>query len=232
VALASIFLIIDMVKAIYYYAKGSSVPEPVVAQLPQQNAFFNDENNNYYYRKCRTARLKNNDPEGNRIYLLKETIVKIFQLKIKLKNCSSSRLNFFSEKPKILEKIEGLKQLAGTLLEDEGENNTTLFNKVLNALQEDVSENKNNKTSISKEAIENFINEIKENVEITILDEILYARDMLGKKNIIPSQLFKQSFFKKTGACEDILRAYLSYGKMLEQQTSAIEALRPAMASG
>lgn len=68
------------------------------------------------------------------------------------------------------------------MLEDEGENNTTLFNKVLNALQEDVSENKNNKTSISKEAIENFINEIKENVEITILDEILYARDMLGKK--------------------------------------------------
>lgn len=218
VALASIFLIIDVVKAIYYYVKGSGVPEPAVAQLPQQNAFFDDANNNYYYRKCRTARLKNDDPEGNRIYLLKEIIVKILQLKRELKNCSSSRFNFFSEKPKIIEKIEGLKQLASTLLEDENENNTTLLNKVLNALQEDAAENKNDKTLISKEAI------------VTIINEILYVRDRLGKKAIISSQLFKQSGLKKIGACGDILQACLVHKKMLEQQPSAVEALRPAMA--
>lgn len=229
VAIASIFLLIDVVKAIYYYLKGSGVPEPAVAQLSQENALIDDANHNYYYRKCRTARLQNNDPEGNRIYLLKETIIKILQLKIKLEVSPSSRFNFFSEKPKILEKIKGLKQLARALLEDENENNI-LLDKVLKALQIDAD--KNNNSLISAETIKNLINELKDNPEVTIIDKNSYVRDKLGKKEIIFSQLFKQSFFKKTGACEDILNAYLAYKKMLENQTSTAEALRPTMASG
>lgn len=214
-ALASIFLIIDAAKAIYYYKKGSGVPEPLVAQLPQQNVFFHDASNNYYYRKCRIARLKNNDPEGNRIYLLKEISVKIYELQIKLKKCSSSRFIFFSEKPKIQEKIEGLKQLASTLLKDGCEENTILFNKVLNVLQKDSTEIGNNKTLISKENIKEFIGEFAG----IILHEILYARDRFGNKKLVPSQLFKQSAFKNISDCGDILKAYLVYKETLESET-------------
>ncbi|WP_342227099.1 hypothetical protein [Rickettsiella endosymbiont of Rhagonycha lignosa] len=203
VALASIFLIIDVVKAIYYYVKGSSVPEPLVAQLPQQNSFFDDASNNYYYRKCRIARLKNNDPEGNRIFLLKEIIVKIFQQQIKLKS-SSSRLNFFSEREKTQKKIEELKQEANTLLTDDDEKNKLLFNGVSEALKEDCLQLKeNDKTLIPKINLKTLMANIE-----TILQEILQTRDMVEKKDLANnSQLFRQSFWRKMGDCEDIHNA-------------------------
>lgn len=233
VAIASFFLLIDMAKAIYYYVKSSGVPEPKAGQLSQDNAFFDVANNNYYYRKCRTARLQLDimNFEGNRIYLLKEIVVKIIQLEIKLKN-SSPLIRFFSEKPKIQAKIEGLKQLASTLLTDKYEANQTLLNEVLGALQKnkDDEELKNNKILILKDDIENFINETKDKVEVTILDEILSAHDRFGKKEIVPSQLFKQSFFRKKGDCEDISDACQA---LLKQKSDyGMEARRTNVATG
>ena len=160
-----------------------------------------------------------------------EIVVKIIQLEIKLKN-SSPLIRFFSEKPKIQAKIEGLKQLASTLLTDKYEANQTLLNEVLGALQKnkDDEELKNNKILILKDDIENFINETKDKVEVTILDEILSAHDRFGKKEIVPSQLFKQSFFRKKGDCEDISDACQA---LLKQKSDyGMEARRTNVATG
>jgi hypothetical protein len=163
VALASIFLIIDVVKAIYYYVKGSGVPEPAVAQLPQQNAFFDDASNNYYYRKCRIARLKDNDPEGNRIFLLKEIIVKIIQLQAILENNSTSRFGFFSEKAKIQKKIDGLIQGAQELLKDKPDK-IVLIIQLLVSLQEDLSEIKDDPKTV--DIVQEYIRGLKNQLQV------------------------------------------------------------------
>ncbi|MEN9449556.1 MAG: hypothetical protein RJA83_170 [Pseudomonadota bacterium] len=224
VAIASIFLLIDMAKAIYYYVNGSGVPEPKVGQLPQENAFFDVSRNNYYYRKCRTARLKNDDMEGNRIYLLKEIIVKIIQLQTKLENNSASRFSFFSEKQKIQTKIDGLKQEASILLSDNYEENKSLFDDVFKALKEDYQQlNENDKTLIPKKNIKNlFIND-----EIAILNELLHRRDAGDKKNPLSSQSFRQSFFRKVGDCQDIAFACQKQKELEQKELSTETCLQP-----
>ncbi|MGC1854481.1 MAG: hypothetical protein WA659_03815 [Candidatus Aquirickettsiella sp.] len=215
IGIASFFLLVDMGKAIYYYVKRGDVPEPEMAILQQQNAFIDISNKDYYYRKCRIGRLKSVDPEANRIYLLKEIVVKIIQLQTKLKNRSFSSVNFFSEKPKILEKIEGLKQLASTLLTDDYEVNKTVLDHLFNALHKDYKNlNKKDKTLIPKRHIENFINEAKDiSSQGTIVDELLHARDRLKEKGILYSQAFRQSFFRKKADCEDISDACQAFFK-------------------
>ncbi|KAF5292205.1 hypothetical protein FQR65_LT11303 [Abscondita terminalis] len=217
VALASVFLIIDAVKAIYYYVKGSSVPEPSVAQLPQQNAFFHDASNNYYYRKCRIARLKNNDPEGNRIFLLKEIIVKIIQLQAKLENNSISRFGFFSEKEKIQKKIDGLIQDAQELLKDKPDK-IALIIQLAVSLQEDLSEIKDDPEMVDivqeyLRGLKNQLQVIKQGDDCAVklnlnnknnkLWKLIFAEEM-SKESIPKSQAFRQSFFRKKADCEDI----------------------------
>lgn len=240
IVLGTCLLIVDIAKAIYFYKNGCIIPQPTVGSLKQKNSLIDFSTKDYYYRKCRSGRLYeiNNpkDYEANKIYLLKEIVVKIIQLETKLKNNSVSRFGFFSEKPKIQAKIEGLKQLASTLLTDKYEANQTLLNKVLNALQKDKDneELKNNKILIlkdDKDDIENFINETKDNFEVTILDEILSAYDRFGKKEIVPSQLFKQSFFRKKGDCEDISDACQEFLTQQKPDDETVES-RARMAAG
>lgn len=208
VGVASILLVIDMAKAIYFYVKGCDVPEPEVASLSQKNSLIDHSLKDYYYRKCRMARLKtiNNaeDYVSNKIYLLKEIVVKIIQLESQLKNFSQCKRFFspiyFYEKQKIKEKIEGLRQEASRLLNDD-EKNSLLLNRVIEALKEDDRNvNKKDKTLISKKNIDHLI----ANDEITRLNGLFSARGDLRKKDSVCSQAYRQSFFRKKGDCEDI----------------------------
>lgn len=217
--IASIFLVIDIAKAIYYYVKKNDIPEPKVVTVAQGNSFIDISVNDYYYRKCRTARLENDNFQANQIYLLKEIIVKILRLQTQLTSCS--RFNFFSEKPKIQEKIKELKQLANTLLIDDYESNEKVLNNVFNDLQKDYKDLKeSDKTLIPKAQIENFINEFNDNSsEETIFDELLHPRVGYRTKDIVCSQSFRQSFFRKIGDCEDINAACQEFRKLSPKET-------------
>ncbi|MEN9916778.1 MAG: hypothetical protein RLY40_710, partial [Pseudomonadota bacterium] len=131
--LASLFLLFDMAKAIYYHRNGCKLPEPEVAKLTQQNPFLDVSINDYYYKKCRRGRLEIDNIENNRIYLLKEIVVKIRLLQAKLANNSASRFGFFSERSKLEKKIEGLKQVASHLLMDDYQKNEILRDNIDNA---------------------------------------------------------------------------------------------------
>lgn len=229
IVLAGLLLIIDIAKAIYFYKNGCDVPEPKIGSLPQHNSLLDFSKSDYYYRKCRSGRLKLDDAEesseANRIYLLKEIVVKIIQLEAKLKN--SSKISFFSEKQKIQEKIEGLKQEGSLLLNDDYEENKSLFSKVIKALKEDYQQlNVNDKTLIPKKNLENLMI----SNEIAILNE-LHARGVIREeKKVDYSQPFRQSFFRKKGDCEDIRDAC----QLLKQEKPNYDiiTLRPSMATG
>lgn len=221
VAIASIFLLIDMAKAIYYYVNGSGVPEPKVGQLPQENAFFDVSTNNYYYRKCRTARLKNDDMEGNRIYLLKEIIIKIIQLQTKLENISASRFSLFSEKKKIQVKIDGLIQDAQALLEGKQAKIQTILETLI-SLQIDIQEVKDsgNKPIVSMTIIQDYMQGLKKQLQFMKNGDEYSVKLALNSKNnklwklifteetveesTEKSQAFRQSFFRKIPDCGDI----------------------------
>ena len=231
IVLAGLLLIIDIAKAIYFYKNGCDVPEPEIGSLPQHNSLLDFSKSDYYYRKCRVGRLKIDEAEesseANRIYLLKEIVVKIIQLEAKLKN-SSSRISFFSEKQKIQEKIEGLKQEGSLLLKGDGEENKLLPSKIIKALNEDYQQLKpNDKTLIPKKDLENLMI----SNAIAILNE-LHARGVIREeKKVEYSQPFRQSFFRKKGDCEDIRDACQ---ELLKQQKPNYDAitLRLSMATG
>lgn len=231
IVLAGLLLIIDIAKAIYFYNNGCDVPEPQIGSLPQHNSLLDFSKSDYYYRKCRVGRLKIDDAEesseANRVYLLKEIVVKIIQLEAKLKN-SSSRISFFSEKQKIQEKIEGLKQEGSLLLNDDYGENKSLFSKIIKSLKEDYQQlNENDKTLIPKKNLENLMI----SNEIAILNE-LHARGVIREeKKVEYSQPFRQSFFRKKGDCEDIRDACQ---ELLKQQKPNYDAitLRLSMATG
>ena len=140
IVLGACLLIVDIAKAIYFYKNGCIIPQPMVGSLEQKNSLIDFSTNDYYYRKCRSGRLYeiNNpkDYEANKIYLLKEIVVKIIQLETKLKNNSVSRFGFFSEKPKIQKKIDGLIRVGNSLLSDDYIENEALFNTVITSLRE------------------------------------------------------------------------------------------------
>lgn len=220
--LASLFLLFDMAKAIYYHIYRFKIPEPEVAMLAQQNPFINVLMNDYYYRKCRSGRLEIDNIESNRIYLLKEIVVKISQLQAKL---AASRFGFFSERSKLEKKIEGLKQVASDLLMDDYKKNEKLRENLVNALHKDYKSfiaSSNVQGLIPNEQIENLINEFRDHSDGSIFDELMHARDRFKKKfsqkDMTYSQPFKQSFFKSKGDCEDILNACEVF-KDLQQKT-------------
>jgi hypothetical protein len=226
IVLAGLLLLVDIAKAIYFYKNGCDIPEPEVAILPQQNSLIDFSVNDYYYRKCRIARLKEKDPEANRVYLLKEIVVKIIQLQTKLENNSASRLGFFSEKQKIQEKILGLKQVGSTLLSDDYEKNELLLNKLVTALEKDSSNLDGAKTLISKDDIaklkDNRMHKSDADSKFALLDQLLYQYDAANQKSAASSQSFRQSFFRKKGDCEDISDACQKL-KELEQPEPSTE---------
>lgn len=232
VGIASVLLLIDMAKSIYYHVNRPKVPEPKMGALEQKNSFIDMSTKDYYYRKCRSGRLKTDNIESNRIYLLKEIIVKIFLLKTKLNSCSSSRISFFSERSKIQKKIEGLKQAASHLLVDNFLENERLYDDLVKTLQKDYQNlSENDKTLIKKNQIENLINKHKERFsKETIFDELLYARDRIKEKfkknDLIYSQAFRQSFFRKKGDCEDIFDACKVFSELQKKtdESSSLES--------
>lgn len=221
IVLAALLLLVDIGKAIYFHIKPNAIEEPALGSLEQQNAFIKVSQLDYYYRKCRVGRLKPDDVETNRIYLLKEISVKIIQLQDKLKKSSLSRFNFFSEQSKYQEKIKGLKQLATTLLTNDYEKNKALLREVFNALSEDCKNlNEKDKTLISVIKIKNFINElipfkqsngiIKRHAKTTLFGELLREqKKMLNTENtdITYPQGFYQAFFRQQSDCNDIAEA-------------------------
>jgi hypothetical protein len=216
IVLACSFLLIDITKSIYDFYDSTKVPEPKVGTLEQKNSLIDYSFKDYYYRKCRIARLESDDPEANHIYLLKEIVVKIIQLKAKLENNSALRFSFFSEKQKLQEKIEGLKQQANVLLSDDYAENKALFKKLIESFKKDYQElNENDKTLIPKVKFEILKASLKAS-----FDEILYARDR--PRGITHLQSFRQAFFRKKGDCEDISDACQKL-KELEQSELSTE---------
>lgn len=215
--IASIFLVIDAAKAIYYFKYPGDIPEPT--GLSQNNPFINVSYKDYYWRKCRDTRLVEiNKMEAikiNRIYLLKEVIIKIFLLQSKLKDNSFSNYRFFSEKPKLNEKIEGLKQLASQLLTDNYEKNRELLEITAKALREDYENlNENDKTLTSRKVIKSFIEAL--NFKET-LEELQSIRNRPRGKDISYSKSFRQSFSRNIGDCGDIERACQKFNAALDE---------------
>ncbi|WP_071661194.1 hypothetical protein [Rickettsiella grylli] len=221
ISLAGLVLFIDIAKAIYFHLKPCVIEIPASGSLAQHNAFIKNTHNDYYEKKCRTARLKPdpNASETNRIYLLKEIIVKIMELQAKLKENSHSRFNFFSEHAKYHKKIEGLKQLATTLLAHDYEKDKKLLADVFNALSEDYKNlNEKDETFISKVTLNNLIHElnlfkkcngiIKHDAKATLFDELLLrGREKVRNTEVTHPQSFYQSFFRQQSDCKDISEA-------------------------
>lgn len=214
ILLAGLLLLVDIAKAIYFHRNPCCIPETFTGLAPL-NSFIDFTTQDYYYRKCRTARLRDiknpEDSQQNKIYLIKEIMVKILLLQAKLENCSSTSSHFFSEKPKIQKKIVGLKHAGSSLLSENDEENQLLFKEVIKALEKDYNEIEKNKTLIDKIRIENFINDLKESKSslhaVTLIDELLHAQKTIFKEEDFNTQQFKQSFFRNLGDCEDIARA-------------------------
>ena len=247
IGLACSFLLIDIIKSIYDAYHSAKVPEPKIGSLAQKNSFIDYSCKDYYDRKCRVGRLKKQGEEyllANKVYLLKEIIVKMIQLKIKLACYTSHQAGFFSacfsERQKIEQKITGLMQEGSLLLSPDFDKNQLLFTLLIKALKEDydASKNLNDKILAPIPVIENYINKLEQEVEILILNRVieedvskikieandsrdflsglLYRRDAVVKKNTPHKQRFYQSIFRKIGDCEDIAIACQAL-KVLEQ---------------
>jgi hypothetical protein len=241
IVLACSFLLIDIIKSIYDAYHSAKVPEPKIGSLEQKNSFIDYSLKDYYYRKCRVGRLSSQDLTANKVYLLKEIIVKIIELDTKLAPYTSYQAGFFSacfsERQKIEQKITGLMQEGSLLLSPDFEKNQSLFKLLIKALKEDYDASKNlsDKILAPIPVIKNYINKLEQKVEILISNRVIgedsskikieanYSRDFLSgllhqrdafKKNT-PVQI-EQSFFRKVGDCEDIAIACKAQ-KVLEQ---------------
>lgn len=188
IALGCLLLIVDIAKAIYFYKYGCAVPEPEIGSLPQQNSLIDFSTKDYYYRKCRTARLKINDLESNRIYLLKEIVVKTIQLETKLKIYSQRKCSFFqscfSEKQKIQDKITGLIEEARALLKDQPEKLSFAMS-LLVSLQIDIQEIKESphKTLVTMDTLQAYIQGLKSQLQQMKNGDTVSIKLILNSKN-------------------------------------------------
>lgn len=185
-------LVVDIIKSIYYFYVGTKVAEPKIGSLKQENSFIDHSIKDYYDRKCRIARLAQDKILHNKIYLLKEIIVKLIQLDITLKDRTYLKLgHFFSEKQKIREKRNGLIQEATMLLDNDREKNISLFEKLLADFQADEKQIKNNdKTLLPMENIVEELASLKNQLkemkgEISLVNKIIQAnqKNNTGKNN-------------------------------------------------
>ncbi|MFM2322970.1 MAG: hypothetical protein RLZZ225_1123 [Pseudomonadota bacterium] len=235
IVLACGFLLIDMIKSTYDAYHGTKVPEPEIGSLNRKNSLIDDSFKDYYYRKCRVGRLSSQDLTANKVYLLKEIIVKIMQLETKLARYEASQAGFFSrccsEKEKITQKITGLIEEGAGLLYSDWEENRDLFKQVNQSFAQDYEAiRKNDKTilapAVLKQALEHLIKD-KDFSDANLMKENILWRLSLGRdkitatKNKVHTQHFYQSFFRKIGDCEDIAMACKA-AKTLEQDVPKI----------
>ena len=227
VGLASLFLIVDMAKAIYYYINPYKIPEPRVGSLSQKNSFFDVSEKNFYYIKGRSGSLLENKTDDNRIYLLKEILVKIMQLEGKLANHSVSSFGFFSENKKIEKKIEGLQCLASSLLTEEKKDE--IYSKLQYALRDDAVEalNGDRLLLLPKEKIRNLTHPSQTNSSSNVSDlETLLNPSKNNKKKIDLGELkqpFEQSFFKKLGDCGELYKACQRFDELRKSEKKTSE---------
>ncbi len=232
IVLASSFLLIDMIKSIYDAYHSAKVPEPKIGSLNQKNSLIDYSIKDYYDRKCRVARLYPSEEHliSNKVYLLKEIIVKMIQLNTKLARYTAHQAGFFSacfsEQQKIEQKIAGLIQEGAGLLYNDWQKNIELFKVIIESLEQDYREIKEiDKTIIAPAALTQQLNYLIKDknfndrslMENNILWRISLGDDKVVKtKNKTHTQRFYQSFFRKIGDCEDIAIACQAL-KTLEQ---------------
>lgn len=232
IALASSFLLIDIIKSIYDAYNCTKVPEPKIGSLEQKNSLIDYSVKDYYDRKCRVARLYHGEEHliANKVYLLKEIIIKIIRLNTQLARYTTHQAGFFvscfSEKQKTEQKIIGLIQEGAGLLYTDWQENIGLFKKVTKSLERDYENIKEiDKTIIAPAVIKQQLNHLLKDQNFNdaglMKDNILW-RLSLGRdkvptaKNKVHPQRFYQSFFRKIGDCEDIAIACQAM-KTLEQ---------------
>jgi hypothetical protein len=163
-SLACSLLVVDILKSIYYFYAGTKVAEPQIASLKQENSLIEPTRNDYYSRKCRTARLSENNIHKDKIYLLKEIIIKTIKFDFILKDRAYLKLGiFFSEEQKIREKRNGLIQEAAALLHEHRKENISLFEDLLKSFlddKDDIKKTNNNKIILPIERIENELHSL------------------------------------------------------------------------
>lgn len=223
IVLACGFLLIDIIKSIYDACHSAKVPEPEIASLSQKNSFIDYSFKDYYYRKCRVARLCQGKEHliENKVYLLKEIVVKIIQLRTQLARYTRHQAHFFSsffsEQQKIEQKISGLIQEGAGLLHNDWQENIGLFKLIINALEQDYKNIKAiDKMLIAPAALKLQLNylindknfngtSLMKNDILNTLWRIGLGRDkVIEAKNKTHTPCFNQSFFRKIGDCEDI----------------------------
>lgn len=242
IALLCGLLLFDIVKATYYFFIDNKVAEPKIGELAVKNSLIDYSYKDYYYRKCRIARLTGDDIHGDRIYLLKEIIVKIIQLDLRIKADTYFKVGrFFSEKEKIRQKREGLIQEAATLLFRSRERNLDLLVAVFASFDK---ENENIKSNNSLRPlpqikdIEEELSRLRTRLESLQKGECLNETELLWdmmpgkhkpacrlestKKPKRPHGFFK-STFRKMADCEDIQRAVRAFSEEVAPQETYYE---------
>jgi hypothetical protein len=210
--IASVFFVIDVLKAIYYYKYPTDIPYP--KNLPQKNPFIKLSSKDYYWRKCRDARLSENYDNDNR-FLLGEILIKI--------QCLNTNAHFFFEKSKIEEKIKFLtEQFISLLLDRIGLSNyqavterlTQLIKYLKKSKEEAATDEDKRLLLLSEDVMDNVINGVeklrnnfnnqKEDMNCEKVLRLVYTQPKIGY--LLPATT-RQSFFRRTGDCEDIERA-------------------------
>lgn len=189
-ALLCVVTVLDIGISIYGYFFYTVIPEPRPASQTPVNSLIDVSYHDYYYRKCRSASLTT-DNQANKIYLLKECIVKIILLKNKLRYLQARRapifLSFFSEEKKIKIKIEGLNRLVASQLGVNLQTNVTLLLNVIRSLEED--DKKLGKENACRRLIEKHeLAYLKKNIN-ELLKCTFSAAEFEEKKREIPSSL-------------------------------------------
>lgn len=215
-AVGPIFLVmtlnsIDAVKSTYDVQDDTKIAEPRPANLTPINALVEVSDSDYYYRKNRTLYLNTKDNQANEIFLSKEGLVKLLELRYK----STS----FGEKDKISDKKTGVINDLASVLYNKG-TDEELVNALILGIIELNKDCQQLNGSKAKNIVEN-VPELEEELA-ELLDYMAVPNESHDNANLLiqlwrtfKAKDFKQakrndysqSFFKHTADCDDFSRA-------------------------
>ncbi|MFM2322971.1 MAG: hypothetical protein RLZZ225_1124 [Pseudomonadota bacterium] len=102
----------DIFISIYYYFYSVYVPNPIPANLVENNVLVDRTNIHYYQTSFPVLHLRSDDMSANKVFLLKVSLVKLLRLENKLNKLSSAGTlsAFFLDRKKLVSKKEYLMQ--------------------------------------------------------------------------------------------------------------------------
>lgn len=217
----------DVILTIYYYFYGVDIPNPAPANLSQESFEFPTPGNRDYYQTFSPTYYLQSDisedlPQindvnnANKKFLLKVTLLKIFELRDqRAKIAESSRISrFFSSEEKLKIKEDYL------LLELAWSLNTNHLGDLIEMILE-------SSDLLAKKSVG-----ILEDVELQkILGHLIFLAEQeknTQRAEIVKPKAFYQSFWKKVGACQAISQA-LQVSREIEIQSNSISSMELSM---